>query len=365
MKLPAVAAGSAGTALAGFAVAAVSLAGLLLPAVTLAASQPVAAGCTADTDAPGAGVSASQPASPATPAPFTLCLSVRRATSAGKLLPGHDADFTLRVWIAASPPATDTPAGMPTAPSPTPSVAGVSVSFTAGAAGLTPHFTQCPSATRTADCPLGSLLLGAPATIMRADLAVPATATTGQHITFTATATATSPGLPSPAITEDITVAAPASPSPTPSATHSSAHPTPTPTLTAGTATSPVSSIGTTPPAGLSTTPASSSSLAALPAPAGSISPGASFPAVSPGPLLPSAAALPGLEQTSLRFPLDQRTLGVQAAGLAILGAAITTAVARLSLRRRPAAAAHPPKGGKRRRASRRSDQPAPPPADA
>jgi hypothetical protein len=363
MKLPAAAAGSAGTTLAGFAVAAVSLAGLLLPAVTLAASQPVPAGCTPDTDAPGPGVSAS----PATPAPFTLCLSVRRATSAGKLLPGHDADFTLRVWVAAtatSPPGTDTPAAMPTAPSPTPSVAGVRVGFTAGAAGLTPHFTQCPSPTGTTGCSLGSLLLGAPATIMRADLAIPPTATAGQHITFTATATATSPGLPSPASTEDITVTAPASPSPTPSATHSSATPTPTPTPAASTAASPSSGVGTTLSAGLSTAPASSPSLAALPAPASSISPGASFPAVSPGPLLPSGATVPGLEQTSLRFPLDQRTLGVQAAGLAILGAAITTAVAKLSLRRRPAAAAHPRKGGKRRRASRRSDQPAPPAAD-
>jgi len=69
--------------------------------------------------------------------------------------------------------------------------------------------------------------------------------------------------------------------------------------------------------------------------------PASSFPKVSPEPrLAPSPVTLPGpraarVADVSAEFPLDGRLIGIQVAGLAVLAAAVTIAVARLSLRRR------------------------------
>jgi hypothetical protein len=64
------------------------------------------------------------------------------------------------------------------------------------------------------------------------------------------------------------------------------------------------------------------------------------FPRVTPGNGAPSPVALPGPQRVrvanvSAQFPLDGRLIGVQLAGLAVLAAAVTIAVARLSLRTR------------------------------
>jgi len=70
---------------------------------------------------------------------------------------------------------------------------------------------------------------------------------------------------------------------------------------------------------------------------------GSAFPQVSPS---PSAAASGAAAQTghatktidlSAGLPLDVRLIGGQVIGLAVLAAAVTIAVARLSLRRQPA----------------------------
>ena len=93
---------------------------------------------------------------------------------------------------------------------------------------------------------------------------------------------------------------------------------------------------------------AAAPALGALPGPvAGSSPPGASFPEVTPQPsMAPSPVALPGPQRArvanvSAQFPLDGRLIGIQVAGLAVLAAAVTIAVARLSLRR------HAPRHGK------------------
>jgi hypothetical protein len=67
---------------------------------------------------------------------------------------------------------------------------------------------------------------------------------------------------------------------------------------------------------------------------------GAAFPQVlptaSPSPhALPPARAIPAAD-VSAGLPLNVRLIGGQLVGLAVLAAAITLAVARLSLRKRP-----------------------------
>jgi len=71
---------------------------------------------------------------------------------------------------------------------------------------------------------------------------------------------------------------------------------------------------------------------------------GSAFPQVSPSPTVSaSAGATPQhANQTrtidlSAGLPLDVRLIGGQVIGLAVLAAAVTIAVARLSLRRQPA----------------------------
>jgi hypothetical protein len=68
---------------------------------------------------------------------------------------------------------------------------------------------------------------------------------------------------------------------------------------------------------------------------------GSAFPQVSPSPST-SAAASQHAQETktmdlSAGLPLDVRLIGGQVIGLAVLAAAVTIAVARLSLRRQPA----------------------------
>ena len=67
---------------------------------------------------------------------------------------------------------------------------------------------------------------------------------------------------------------------------------------------------------------------------------GSAFPQVSPSPSASAAASAHGQEtrtiDLSAGLPLDVRLIGGQIIGLAVLAAAVTIAVARLSLRRQP-----------------------------
>jgi hypothetical protein len=69
---------------------------------------------------------------------------------------------------------------------------------------------------------------------------------------------------------------------------------------------------------------------------------GSAFPQVSPSPATSAAADSQRTHETqaidlSAGLPLDVRLIGGQIIGLAVLAAAVTIAVARLSLRRQPA----------------------------
>jgi hypothetical protein len=113
--------------------------------------------------------------------------------------------------------------------------------------------------------------------------------------------------------------------------------PTPTPTPTApgvgGGGTLPP---GGLPPGGLPPGTIPSASFPGLPTPTGI--PGSAFPTVGPSPR-PSPTTLPQARSIAARdvsagFPLNVRLIGGQLVGLAILAAAVTIAVARLSLRK-------------------------------
>jgi hypothetical protein len=108
--------------------------------------------------------------------------------------------------------------------------------------------------------------------------------------------------------------------------------PTPTPTPTAPG----VGDGGTLPPGGLPPGAIPSASIPGLPTPTGI--PGSAFPTVGPSPR-PSPTTLPPARSIAARdvsagFPLNVRLIGGQLVGLAILAAAVTIAVARLSLRK-------------------------------
>jgi hypothetical protein len=106
----------------------------------------------------------------------------------------------------------------------------------------------------------------------------------------------------------------------------------------------PISGVGAPLPPGFTYSPVAgpAGSLGKLPGPMASASvPAVTFPKVTTDPgAAPSPVTLPGprdarVANTSAKFPLDGRLIGVQVAGLAVLAAAVTIAVARLSLRRR------------------------------
>lgn len=331
---------SAASVFAGISAAGVIGAGLLLPAAP-------AGGIT---DRPGpcqqAAASPSPSPSPSATAPvpavgLTLCLWVKRLTRARDLLPGSTARYSIQVWLAVLPastaPASPSPASSPaptatpspsattSAPVPTPSAANVTVTFRVGAGGLTPQFTACPALQNNGACSLGPLLLpGPPASTLHAGLAIPTTASKGQRLTFTVYTATDSPGVLTPASTQAIVVTTRTAPSPRPSPASS---PSESPAITGPT---PLPSIGATLPAGTGIPAASG--LGTLPPPT---SPGVTLPPLTPGPV-PSPAPLLGVANVSGQFPLARKQISAQLAGLAALAAALTIALARLTLRRRP-----------------------------
>jgi hypothetical protein len=188
------------------------------------------------------------------------------------------------------------------------------ISLSAKPSSLSPTFSVCsPSGKST--CTVGGLDAGAKVEV-QAQLAAPARPT--KHFTVTATATSTDASNSATAsATVDIK---PKNPSPTSS---------PTPNAGDGGTLPPAQGLpsGTTIP-GLGTSPTT-----------GDL--GSAFPQVSPSPSTAAADAARHGHTTrtidvSAGLPLTVRLIGGQVIGLAVLAAAVTIAVARLSLRRQP-----------------------------
>ena len=311
--------------ISGFIIIPASLAGVLLagPASAApAAANPCAAQLTAvsaSTTSPAASPSAasSAPASPTptpsssspTPSPSssspspspsgspsstadTLCLTVQAL--AASVQPSAQARYAVWVWLAGTVNGT------------------AKVSISAAPGKLTPSFTVCP-ATGGNSCSVA--LTAGQAVQLRATVTVPQNAT-GTHITLTATGT---------------------SPQSAASATASGSVlvSTAAPTSSAGTPGAGVTPAGVgaqLPGTSLPTGLLPSARLPLLPSPV--TDPSLNFPQVTPSPD-PSASSTPvKVSEVSASFPLSTRLVGGQIIGLAVLAAAITIAVARLSLRK-------------------------------
>jgi hypothetical protein len=231
---------------------------------------------------------------------------VQALTSASGVQPGTDARYAVWVWFA--PPASGNP-----------QVTGdVTATLTAQPGRLSPTFTVCP-VPGAATCLVSA---GASPVQLVAEIPVPKK-DAGTRLTLTATGSAPKAAAPVSASDNSVVVAAKPTPTPTP----------------AGSTPAPVG-IGVTLPPGtlpLGTLPAAalpSASLPALPNPAAS--PGLTFPPFSPSPNPAPAPSVHPIRvaDVSAQFPLDTRLIGSQVVGLAVLAAAITIAVARLSLRK-------------------------------
>jgi len=187
------------------------------------------------------------------------------------------------------------------------------VSITAKPGKLAPSFTVCASPGGTS-CSV-ALTAGAQPVQLRAAVAVPQNAA---GTTITLTATGTSPQAAAASASGSVPVAAASAPSTTP----------------AGTATTPgvgVLAPGALPGANLPLGVLPSAGLPALPNPT---DPSLAFPEVSPSPDPTPAPSAIQASEVSASFPLDTRLVGGQIIGLAVLAAAVTIAVARLSIRK-------------------------------
>jgi hypothetical protein len=182
------------------------------------------------------------------------------------------------------------------------------VKIAAKPATLTPGFTVC-AATGGTSCSVA--LTAAQAVQLRAAVTAPQNAA-GTQITLTATGTS-SQSAASASASASITVTAASTPG--------------------GTPLDPPG-VDVTLPGGLSPGEFSSAGLPLLPSAVND--PSVAFPQVSPTPDPSSApTAVPiRVSDVSASFPLSTRLVGGQIVGLAVLAAAVTIAVARLSLRR-------------------------------
>lgn len=331
---------------AGVSVTAVSLGSMLLPAQhqrAVVADMP----CT-DTS-PGAASGTPTPVSTPSEGSYELCLSVVQSPAA-PATPGSDLTYAIQVWVASLGPAKSSAAteGIPAI-----------VTLRAGRGDGKLHWSVCPGSVDQLAC--GPLQPGAAGSMLQADLAIPADAGAGQAINFTVNAADPNTGAtnvqPAAPVTETVTVPTP-SPSPStgsPSPSSSSHRPSPRPTGSHSRRPSPSASAtksGTHSSSGTGATggglPGDGASLPPVAGRGGLLGnlpspsvPAPSFPEVTPEPsAAASPVALPGpqdarMANAAAQFPLNGRMIGVQLAGLAVLAAAVTIAVARLSLRRR------------------------------
>ncbi len=306
-------------ALGGLALVSSGMAGMLLTSPTTPTINPCNLNLTVATspsNTPSTTPPASTSPSPGNSGPSTspspsasssaptgqLCVQVQAMPSGIAVLPGADANFAVWVWFAGT------------------TTGDATVTLTTQPAMLPAVFTVCPQA-GTATC--GVSLASGQATELVAKVTVPQKSPPSS---VTLIGTGTSPEAGSPASGWDsVSVQTPATPTPTPTASSTSGTPTP-----AGVgATLPP---GTLPPATLPAGVVPSASLPTLPDAA--TSPPLAFPQVTPDPT-PAAPARPiRVADVSAQFPLDPRLVGGQIVGLAVLAAAITIAVARLSLRK-------------------------------
>jgi hypothetical protein len=219
---------------------------------------------------------------------------------AGGVHAGGNASYAIWVWFAGNVSGTAT------------------VTATATPGKLTPSFTVC-QVPGSATCSVG--LAATQPVELQVKVPVPAS-DAGIRLTLTATGTSPQAGSAVQA-SGSVLVAGNATPTPSPSAT------TPAP-AGVGVTVPP----GTLPPGSLQAGNLPSGALPVLPDPAAN--PGLTFPTISPGPdpsPAPSASPI-RVTDVSASFPLDKRLIGGQLIGLAVLAAAVTIAVARLSLRR-------------------------------
>jgi hypothetical protein len=226
------------------------------------------------------------------PPPGTLCMKIQTLNGVSAVDPRTKVRYAIFVWLTSGS-------------------GNVKVTLSAKPKSVSPAFSVCASS-GTTKCTT-SLSAGAQVEL-QAKVAAPDRPTTRFILTATATSSQASNSATASA-TVDI----------------KPKNPSPTPTPNAGDG-------GTLPPA------AGLPSGTTIPGlgiqPTGDL--GSAFPQVSPSPSSASAAASQHAHETktidlSAGLPLDVRLIGGQVIGLAILAAAVTIAVARLSLRRQPA----------------------------
>lgn len=387
--------------LAGVSVAALGMAGMLMPSQHQRAGGPFDLACS---QAANGATSSSQP-SPASAAEYELCLSVTPASGA-PVTAGSKVNYSIKVWLASLSKAGSTTVTIP-----------ATVTLQPGTGDPTLQWTSanCPDANDPAACSVAAVPLGPPdpKNILQAQLTIPASAA-GSLITFTVTAadakqppptvqpaseavsvpvvtpsptpTGTPTSTPTATPTPTPTPGGTNSPTPTPTATPTRTHshspsPTPTPTPARSHSHSPAPArsgggpgsgsrpgspggsrsgeksidgtntalasgfptVGASLPPGFSypPTPYAGGSIGNLPGQlAPSNVPTPSFPQVTPEPSAPRPVVMPRpqsarMANVSADYPLDRRLIGAQVAGLAALAAAVTIAVAKLSLRRR------------------------------
>lgn len=232
---------------------------------------------------------------PTTP-PATLCLTMQTLNNVSAVDPQTTVSYAIWIWLTSGTGGT------------------AKITLSAKPSSASPTFSVCVPSGQS-DCTVGGLSSGQHVEV-QAQLAAP----NRPAKQFTLTATATSKQASNSA-TASATVDIKPKNSPSPSSS-------PTPNPNAG--------VGTLPPA------------AGLPSgttiPGLGIQPtsdlGSAFPQVSPSPAASAAAQHGHTTKTidlSAGLPLTVRLIGGQVIGLAVLAAAVTIAVARLSLRSQPA----------------------------
>jgi hypothetical protein len=263
---------------------------------------------TTPTISPG-GTNSTPTASPtptATPTPTptstaptaTLCLSVQ-TVGGSTVEPSSTVQFDIVLWLTSGTGGT------------------AKVSVDASPSSVNPTFSVCQTPGQST-CTVTGLKAGQH---IETQAELTASKTFGTAMTLTVSATSTQ-AAKSASTTANFQVEASPSPSPTP---------TPTPTSgNAGNAAN-LSTVGL---------PGSNPSFPGVTNPAGNV--GSVLPQVSPSPN--TAPKAPGRHQHQIKtadlsagLPLTVRLIGGQVIGLAVLAAAVTIAVARLSLRRQPA----------------------------
>jgi hypothetical protein len=235
---------------------------------------------------------------PTKPPPGTLCLKIQTLGGVGSVDPHTTVRFAIWVWLSSGSNGT------------------AKISLSASPNSVSPTFSVCVPSGRS-DCKVGGLNAGQHVE-MQAKLKAPGQS--HHHVTLTATATsAEASNSASASATVDIK-------------RKSSSDGSTSSTQNAGDGTT----IGTIPATYLPTGTVPGLGIQ----PTGDL--GSAFPQVSPSPSPASGTGAashgPSTKAIDLSagLPLDVRLIGGQVIGLAVLAAAVTIAVARLSLRRQP-----------------------------